>query len=88
MPVTITRIELGEIKQKMLLSASEGEAADLVMPIPHAQLGELAQGGVLADMSSYATQDYLDDLSRPGAARVYLQRQNCSACPCTSKARL
>ncbi|CAN5871627.1 maltose ABC transporter substrate-binding protein [soil metagenome] len=62
-PVAITRIDLGEIKQKMLLSAPEGEAADLVVSIPHDQLGEMAQGGVLADMSQYATQDYLTDLS-------------------------
>ena len=62
-PVALTRIDLGEIKQKMLLSAPEGEAADLVVTIPHDQLGEMAQGGVLADMSQYATQDYLTDLS-------------------------
>ena len=62
-PVEITRIELGEIKQKMLLSAPQGEAACLVMPIPHDQLGEMAAGGVLADMSQYATADYLADLT-------------------------
>ncbi len=62
-PVTLTRIELGEIKQKMLLSAPQGEAADLIVPIPHDQMGELAAGGVLADMSQFATEDYLADLS-------------------------
>lgn len=62
-PVEITRIELGEIKQKMLLSAPQGEAACLLVPIPHDQLGEMAAGGVLADMTSYATPSYLDDLS-------------------------
>ena len=62
-PVTLTRIDLGEIKQKMLLSAPQGEAADLIVPIPHDQMGELAAGGVLADMSQFATEDYLTDLS-------------------------
>ncbi len=62
-PVTLTRIELNEIKQKMLLSAPQGEAADLIVPIPHDQMGELAAGGVLADMSQFATEDYLADLS-------------------------
>lgn len=62
-PVTLTRIQLDDIKQKMLLSAPQGEAADLIVPIPHDQMGELAAGGVLADMSQFATEDYLADLS-------------------------
>ena len=62
-PVTLTRIDLGEMKQKMLLSAPEGEAADLITTLPHDQLGELAQGGVLADMNQYATDEYLADLT-------------------------
>ncbi len=62
-PVTITRIELSELKQKMLLAAPQGEAADLIVSLPHDQIGELAAGGVLADMSSFATDDYLADLS-------------------------
>ena len=62
-PVTLTRVQLDDIKQKMLLSAPQGEAADLIVPIPHDQMGELAAGGVLADMSQFATEDYLADLS-------------------------
>ena len=62
-PVTITKIDLGELKQKMLLAAPQGEAADLIATLPHDQLGELAAGGVLADMSQFATEDYLADLS-------------------------
>ena len=62
-PVSVVTVDLGEIKQKMLLSAPEGEAADLVVPIPHDQIGEMAVGGVLADMTSYATADYLNDLN-------------------------
>lgn len=62
-PVSLVKVDLGEIKQKMLLSAPEGEAADLIVPIPHDQIGEMAVGGVLADMSGYATNDYLNDLN-------------------------
>ena len=62
-PVTITKIELGELKQKMLLSAPQGEAADLITTLPHDQIAELAEGGVLADMSQFATEDYLSDLN-------------------------
>ncbi len=62
-PVQITKIELGELKQKMLLSAPQGEAADLIVSLPHDQIAELAAGGVLADMSQFATEDYLSDLN-------------------------
>lgn len=62
-PVQITKVELSELKQKMLLAAPQGEAADLVTTLPHDQIGELAAGGVLADMSQFATEDYLADLS-------------------------
>lgn len=62
-PVSVVAVDLGEIKQKMLLSAPEGEAADLIVPIPHDQIGEMAVGGVLADMTGYATSDYLTDLN-------------------------
>ncbi len=62
-PVSLVAVDLGEIKEKMLLSAPQGEAADLVVPIPHDQLGEMAVGGVLADMSGFATPAYLADLS-------------------------
>ena len=62
-PVQITKVELTELKQKMLLAAPQGEAADLVTTLPHDQIGELAAGGVLADMSQFATEDYLADLS-------------------------
>ena len=62
-PVVITKVDLGELKQKMLLAAPQGEAACLVAPVPHDQIGEMAAGGVLADMSEFATPDYLNDLN-------------------------
>ena len=47
----------------MLLAAPQGEAACLIAPVPHDQIGEMAAGGVLADMSEFATPDYLNDLN-------------------------
>jgi arabinogalactan oligomer / maltooligosaccharide transport system substrate-binding protein len=62
-PVEVIKLDLGELRQQMLLAAPQGEAGDVVVGVPHDQIGELAAGGVLADMGSYATQAYLDDLS-------------------------
>jgi arabinogalactan oligomer / maltooligosaccharide transport system substrate-binding protein len=61
--VEIVKLDLGELKQQMLLAAPQGEAGDVVVGVPHDQIGELAAGGVLADMGQYATQAYLDDLN-------------------------
>jgi arabinogalactan oligomer / maltooligosaccharide transport system substrate-binding protein len=62
-PVEIVKLDLGELRQQMLLAAPQGEAGDVIVGVPHDQIGELAAGGVLADMGSYATQAYLDDLN-------------------------
>lgn len=62
-PVEVIRVDLGELRQQMLLAAPQGEAGDVIVGIPHDQIGELAAGGVLADMGSYATQAYLEDLN-------------------------
>jgi arabinogalactan oligomer/maltooligosaccharide transport system substrate-binding protein len=61
--VNVVQMKLGDIKQKMLLSASKGEAADLLAAIPHSQLSEMAAAGVLADVTRYATTDYLAGLN-------------------------
>ncbi len=62
-PVEIIKLDLGELRQQLLLAAPQGEAGDVIVGVPHDQIGELAAGGVLADMGSYATQVYLDDLN-------------------------
>jgi arabinogalactan oligomer / maltooligosaccharide transport system substrate-binding protein len=62
-PVEVVRLDLGELRQQMLLAAPQGEAGDVIVGVPHDQIGELAAGGVLADMGSYATQAYLEDLN-------------------------
>jgi len=46
-----------------LRSAPQGEAADVFHGVFHDWVGNLATAGVLADMSSYATDAYLADLS-------------------------
>ncbi len=61
-PVNVVKLDLGELQQQALLAAPQGEAGDLFVGIPHDQLAGLAEGGVLADMSSYATAGYLADL--------------------------
>ncbi len=62
-PVNLVRFSVDELKQQVLLAAPQGEAADLFVGVPHDQLAEMAVGGVLADMSTYATDNYLQDLS-------------------------
>ena len=61
-PVNVVKLDLGELQQQALLAAPQGEAGDLFVGIPHDQLSGLADGGVLADMSAYATASYLADL--------------------------
>lgn len=61
-PVNVVKLDLGELQQQALLAAPQGEAGDLFVGIPHDQLSGLAEGGVLADMSAYATAGYLADL--------------------------
>lgn len=61
--VRLVRLDVGELKQQALLSAPQGEAGDVFVGVPHDQIGEMAIGGVLLDMTGYATAAYLDDLS-------------------------
>jgi arabinogalactan oligomer / maltooligosaccharide transport system substrate-binding protein len=62
-PVNVVKIPLDELPATVLRSAPQGEAADLFVGVPHDQIGTMAEGGVLADMSVYATAGYLADLS-------------------------
>ncbi len=61
--VEIVRLDVNELKQQALLAAPQGEAGDVFAGVPHDQIGEMAIGGILLDMSSYATANYLSDLS-------------------------
>lgn len=62
-PVEIVVMGIGDVREQALLSAPQGEAADLFAGIPHDQIGEMAAGGILADMTGFATSAYLADLS-------------------------
>lgn len=61
--VEIVRLDVNEVKQQALLAAPQGEAGDVFAGVPHDQIGEMAVGGILLDMSGYATSAYLNDLS-------------------------
>ncbi len=61
--VEIVRLDVNELKQQALLAAPQGEAGDVFAGVPHDQIGEMAVGGILLDMSSFATAAYLSDLS-------------------------
>jgi len=62
-PVEIVVMGIGDVREQALLSAPQGVAADLFAGIPHDQIGEMAAGGILADMTGFATRAYLADLS-------------------------
>jgi arabinogalactan oligomer/maltooligosaccharide transport system substrate-binding protein len=62
-PVSVVKLDLGELAASALRAAPQGEAGDLFVGVPHDQLGAMADGGVLADMSAYATPGYLADLT-------------------------
>ncbi|MFO8151054.1 MAG: extracellular solute-binding protein [Trueperaceae bacterium] len=61
-PVSVVKLDLNELPATVLRAAPQGEAADLFIGVPHDQIGNMADGGVLADMSVYATPGYLADL--------------------------
>jgi len=61
-PVNVVKLDLNELPATVLRAAPQGEAADLFIGVPHDQIGAMADGGVLADMSVYATPGYLADL--------------------------
>lgn len=61
--VQLVQLDVAELKQRALLGAADGEAADVFVGVPQDEVSDLMARGVLADLSSYATADYLADLS-------------------------
>ncbi len=61
-PVEVVEVPFNDIKQKFILGAPQGEAADLIVTVPHDWLGEMAAAGVLEPVGKYATKAYLADL--------------------------
>lgn len=60
--VTIVTVPFGDIKQKFILGAPQGKAADLVVTLPQDQMGEMAVAGVLEPLDKYVTQNYVSSL--------------------------
>jgi arabinogalactan oligomer / maltooligosaccharide transport system substrate-binding protein len=60
--VNVVEVPFDDIRQKLTLGAPEGDAADLIVTIPHDWVGELAASGVLEPLDRYADASYLDDL--------------------------
>ena len=63
--IDIVPLELGEIKKQMLVGGEAEDAADIILPIPHDQIVEMAEEGVLLDLSRFTTAAYLADLAKP-----------------------
>ncbi len=61
--VEVVPFDVNELKQKALVGAPEGAAGDVFVGVPHEQVGEMVEGGILLDMTDYVTSAYLADLS-------------------------
>ncbi len=61
----VVQLSLGDVQLQMIQGAEEGEAADILVGIPHDQVGSMAEREVLADLTGFATDSYLADLSEP-----------------------
>lgn len=60
--VNIERYTLGELRKNAVVAEEGTRVADLLVGIPHDELAELVDLGLLADVSDYATAEYLADL--------------------------
>lgn len=73
--VELVYVPVNEMVQNLLLNAPEGQGPDLVATIPHDQLGQLAEAGVLADVEQFATPEYLGDLTEQSRLAFTLNGQ-------------
>lgn len=62
--VEVVPLGVADIETRMLASAAEGGAGDVVVGLAHDQVVGLATNGVLADLGDFATSDYLADLGQ------------------------
>src|SRR5690554_5105314 len=60
--IGIRQFTLGELRQRAVLGDDLEAGADVFVGVPHDQILELVQEGLLADLRDYATRAYLDDL--------------------------
>ena len=61
--VEIVEVPFGDMQQKFILGAPQGQAADLMVTVPHDWVGAMAAAGVLEPMKKYATEGYLSTLA-------------------------
>lgn len=59
--VTIVEMPFGDILENFVLAAPEGEAADLLVTVPHDWIGEMAAAGVLEPMDRHVDAAMLED---------------------------
>jgi len=60
--VLISEMPLGDMHNKILLSAPQGHAGDLFLTVPHDWIGEFAQAGVLEPLDRYVDSAYRADV--------------------------
>lgn len=60
--VEVVQVPFDDVRQKLTLGAAEGDAADLVVTIPHDWVGELAASGVLEPLGRMVDPAYLAGL--------------------------
>ena len=60
--VEVVEVPFNDIKQKFILGAPQGEAADLIVTVPHDWIGEMAAAGVLEPTGKYLAPDYREDV--------------------------
>lgn len=60
--IEIEQFTLGELRRQVVLAEDDGRVADVLVGVPHDEIGELVAGNLLLDVGGYATADYLADL--------------------------
>lgn len=60
--VEVVEVPFDDIRQKLVLGAPQGDAADLIVTIPHDWVGELASSGVLEPLGDHVDSATLDSL--------------------------
>jgi arabinogalactan oligomer/maltooligosaccharide transport system substrate-binding protein len=73
--IDVVEVPFGDIQNKFILGAPQGQAADLVVSIPHDWVGAMAAAGVLEPMGRYATRGFIQDLSEVAVEALTFRNQ-------------
>lgn len=60
--VEVVEVPFDDIRQKLVLGAPQGDAADLIVTVPHDWVGELAASGVLESLDGLVADNQLETL--------------------------